>query len=130
MTGNSAALDTSTAIAVLNGDAGIAEWLAGFDRIFLPVVVVAELKLGALKSKHVSQNLARVQAIVRVCGVLDIRMSTTDQYARTQLALVRAGTPIPVNDLWIASICLDYDLPLATADAHFSTVQGLMLLRR
>jgi tRNA(fMet)-specific endonuclease VapC len=41
------------------------------------------------------------------------------------LQLKRHGKPIPENDLWIAAICVEHDLPLATVDSHFDYVEGL-----
>jgi tRNA(fMet)-specific endonuclease VapC len=39
--------------------------------------------------------------------------------------LKRAGTPIPTNDLWIAALCRQHDLPLLSRDRHFDRVPGL-----
>jgi tRNA(fMet)-specific endonuclease VapC len=55
--------------------------------------------------------------------------STPELYGRISAQLAQAGTPIPQNDIWIAAIALQSDLPLATRDAHFSQVTGLQLLR-
>lgn len=38
--------------------------------------------------------------------------------ARLFVQLKRAGTPVPGNDLWIASLALEYDLLLITRDQH------------
>ena len=59
MSGNSVALDTSVAIAVLAGQAGnLASRPAG--EILLPVPVVGELQYGALNSRRWDENLAEV----------------------------------------------------------------------
>jgi tRNA(fMet)-specific endonuclease VapC len=40
-------------------------------------------------------------------------------------ALRRAGTPIPVNDMWIAATALDQGACLLTFDQDFQRVAGL-----
>jgi len=42
-----------------------------------------------------------------------------------RLQLASAGTPIPMNDLWIAAIARQHKLPVISRDAHFDHVAGL-----
>jgi tRNA(fMet)-specific endonuclease VapC len=42
----------------------------------------------------------------------------------------RKGKPIPENDLWIATLCIERGLPLATSDEHFAEVGELKVVRR
>ncbi len=42
---------------------------------------------------------------------------------KTELA--EAGKLIPDNDIWIAAMARQYDLPLATRDVHFAAVSRL-----
>ena len=48
-------------------------------------------------------------------------------YGRLFAELKRAGTPIPVNDVWIAAACLDCDGRLVTFDRDFERIPGLEL---
>ena len=118
MSGNEIALDTNEAIAVLNdaGDAG--RWAAGFLTVYLPVPVVGELRFGALNSRRSDENRQRIEGLVKHCTVLDANEATAQVYAAVRLRLKRAGRPIPENDVWIAALCLQHGLPLATSDAH------------
>lgn len=125
MPGNRLALDTNVAIGLLNaaGETGVpterhADWV-------LPVQVVGELRFGALKSNRTKENLARVNALVESCAVLDTTSTTAMAYAEVRRQLQRIGRPIPENDLWIAASCLEHGLPLATGDGHFDEVEGL-----
>ena len=36
-----------------------------------------------------------------------------------------AGTPIPMNDLWIAAIARQYKQPVLSRDTHFDLVPGI-----
>jgi tRNA(fMet)-specific endonuclease VapC len=50
---------------------------------------------------------------------------TAERYGDLKAELARLGKPVPDNDLWIAAIARQYDLPLATRDTHFTHVPGL-----
>jgi tRNA(fMet)-specific endonuclease VapC len=128
--GNKVALDTNVTIAVLNDTQGAGAWVRGFEQVYLPVPVVGELIFGALNSQRPQHNSARVQELISRCAVLEVRVSTASIYAQTRVQLKRKGKPIPENDLWIAALCLEHGIPLATEDAHFSEISGLTVERR
>jgi tRNA(fMet)-specific endonuclease VapC len=54
--------------------------------------------------------------------------ATAQEYGKIKAELAHAGSPIPENDLWIAAQARETGLPLATCDAHFGRVTGLVLL--
>jgi hypothetical protein len=66
-----------------------------------------------------------VNQLVASSGVLNATIGAAEAYAQIGFDLRRRGTPIPENDIWIAAICIENDLPLWTDDAHFSNVSGL-----
>lgn len=47
--------------------------------------------------------------------------------ANTLKKLLKKGTPIPENDIWIAATALQHQLPLYTHDKHFKEVEDLQL---
>jgi tRNA(fMet)-specific endonuclease VapC len=124
VSGNSVALDSSVAIDVL---ADRAESLTSqpIAEFLLPVPVVGELRYGALNSTRVEQNLVEVERLVARCRILDVTVATAQVYARLRLDLKQKGKPIPENDLWIAALCVEHNLPLAFVDSHFDAVDGL-----
>jgi tRNA(fMet)-specific endonuclease VapC len=124
VSGDSVALDTSVAIAVLAGQAG-ALLSQSTGEFLLPVPVIGELRYGALNSRRNTENLAEVERLVSRCRVLDVTLGTATVYARLRLALKERGKPIPENDLWIAALCVEHQVPLATLDSHFNAVEGL-----
>lgn len=124
VSGSSVALDTSVAIAVLAGQAGILLSQSP-EEIFLPVPVIGELRYGALNSKRSAENLAEVARLVSRCRVLDITAATAAVYARLRLHLKEKGKPIPENDLWIAALCVEHQLPIVTLDGHFDVIEEL-----
>jgi tRNA(fMet)-specific endonuclease VapC len=54
--------------------------------------------------------------------------TTTRTYATLYRQLRQAGTPIPTNDLWIASLVVEHGLVLYTRDAHFRRLPQLEVL--
>lgn len=68
-----------------------------------------------------------MDAFLLAVELLPLTAETARQYARLRGALKRAGTPIPENDLWIAALAIEHGWPLATRDAHFACVPGLIV---
>jgi len=82
---------------------------------------LAELKAGFLGGSKVATNeglLAQFLSGPNV-EVLYADRETTDVYARLFQFLRGAGTPIPTNDLWIASLAVQHQLILLSRDEHF-----------
>jgi tRNA(fMet)-specific endonuclease VapC len=121
------ALDTDVAIAILNEARDAWERVQEFDEIYLPVPAVGELRFGALNSGRPEKNLDKIDFFLTKCHILDVRLSTTVAYARVRLGLKKRGRPIPENDMWIAALCVEHGVPLATYDEHFDEVDGLTL---
>lgn len=130
MIGNSVALDTNQAIAILNDDPSALSFYATFGEICLPVTVLGELRYGALNSRRIQENLDNIARLAIRCRLLAVDDATATRYARLRMALKKLARPIPENDLWIAAACDQHALPLATLDSHFSVVPGLTLLAR
>jgi tRNA(fMet)-specific endonuclease VapC len=124
VSGSSVALDTSVAIALLAGQASALVVPSSIE-VLLPTPVIGELRYGALNSRRATDNLADVERLVSRCRVLDITASTAATYARLRMALKQKGKPIPENDLWIAALCVEHGVPLATLDGHFDAVEEL-----
>ncbi len=128
MTRSQIALDTSIAVAILRGESIVKEWLNTVLNPCLPIPVVAELQFGALRSRNPQDSLLSVHILVQQCEVLPCTIETAEQYAIVANRLRLKGTPIPQNDIWIASVCLQHQILLATADNHFTLVEDLMIV--
>ncbi|MBX3734827.1 MAG: hypothetical protein KF791_19795 [Verrucomicrobiae bacterium] len=50
---------------------------------------------------------------------------TADPYANIREELRAAATPIPENDIWIAALCRQHQLAVASRHVHFDRVRGL-----
>lgn len=121
------ALDTSVAIRFLNGDSTVTARVLSTPEIVLPVVVAGELLFGAENSARALQNLPQYLDFISACIVMPLGIETARNYARARLALKCKGRPIPMNDVWIASQCLEHGWVLVTDDQDFNYVDGLIL---
>ncbi len=121
-------LDTTVAVAHLRGVASVSERLAQAQTRYLPTVALGELYFGLWRSTHREENRARLDRWLQVTVLLPISAATAERYGELKQQLALAGTPIPENDLWIAAVALEHNLPLATRDAHFQRVPSLTVL--
>jgi predicted nucleic acid-binding protein len=121
------ALDTNRLTDLFQGDAALAERLGLCDEVWIPLVVLAEIKAGFLggTERHRNEILLRKLLSKTTVGVLLPDRETAEHYARLFVQLKRAGTPVPDNDLWIAALALQHDLLLITRDKHFKNIPQL-----
>jgi tRNA(fMet)-specific endonuclease VapC len=122
------ALDTNRLTDLFRGDADLADRLAQCDEVWLPLVVLAEIKAGFYggSDQYRNEGLLRSFLAKPTVSVLFPARETAEQYARVFVQLKRAGTPIPDNDLWIAALVLEHDLQLITRDQHFERIPQLL----
>ncbi|MBI4346672.1 MAG: type II toxin-antitoxin system VapC family toxin [Elusimicrobia bacterium] len=124
------ALDTNAYCAAARSHPGVSERLRRAESIFLPFVVVAELRAGFAAGGEARKNEAKLTEFLsspRVTLLLADEQ-TTHHYASLFAQLRRQGTPIPTNDLWIGALAVQHDLPLLSADRHFSRIPQLLRL--
>jgi tRNA(fMet)-specific endonuclease VapC len=93
MNGNSAALDTNQAIAILNDSPAAIAFYSTFDELILPATVIGELRFGALNSQRSSENLEKVDRLAARCRVVDTTATTAIPYAQIRMQLKQIGHP-------------------------------------
>jgi predicted nucleic acid-binding protein len=121
-------MDTNRLTDLFQGDRALAQRLGACEEVWIPLVVLAEIKAGfygGAQQRHNETLLHRLLAKTTV-GVLLPSRETAEHYARLFVQLKRAGTPIPDNDLWIAALALEHDLLLITRDQHFQRIPQLL----
>jgi tRNA(fMet)-specific endonuclease VapC len=127
-TPGSVLVDTSVVVAYFRGDQVLQPHFAGAAPVNLSWVVVGELYYGAQRAKRRQEQLTYIHDLLTYAVVLFPDHDTTEIYGQLKAELAQLGKPIPDNDLWIAATALQYDLPLATRDAHFAQVPRLKTL--
>ena len=117
-------LDTNRLTDALRGQATTIQTIENCVEVWLPFVALAEIKAGFLLGRRAKDNERLLQALLLKPGVevLYADRETTEVYARLFLHLRRTGKPIPANDLWIASLAIQHQLPLFSRDKHFDVL--------
>src|SRR4051812_48338178 len=101
-------LDTNIVIAFFANDSTVVGELRQV-KFLVPAIVQGELYAGARKSARVAANLARIDTMIPPAIVLSCDAATAHFYGLIKQALRLKGHPIPENDIWIASIALQYE---------------------
>jgi tRNA(fMet)-specific endonuclease VapC len=115
------ALDTNAYSEFMRGESTRVQIVRSARRLFLPLIVLGELRAGFTAGNRESDNSANLQRFLNSArvSVLLPDEQTTHHYAQIHLQLRRQGLAIPTNDLWIAALTIQHGLILCTSDAHF-----------
>lgn len=127
---NKAVIDTNIYSHFKRNDRRIIQRLRFLETIFVDVTVIAELYSGFKLGNRESLNVKELHQFLDSprAHILKHDLATTHFYAKIFSDLKNLGKPIPTNDLWIASVCMQNGLPLFTLDDHFSSIPGLIIL--
>ena len=103
--------------------------LSEATRVYVPIIVLGELKYGFAKGSKESENNKLLAKFLRLptTRVLNTSSETASIYARVKADLQKQNRRIPENDVWIAAITLEQGARLATYDKHFNDIPGLRL---
>ena len=118
------ALDTNRYTDLCRGEASVVEAVDQAEEMWLPFVVVGELRAGFAVGTQGPRNEAVLRRFLLKpgVGVLYAGDQTTHHYASIYRQLRKQGTPIPTNDIWIAALVLEHSLVLCARDAHFEAL--------
>ena len=97
------------------------------DEVWVPFIVLGELRAGFAVASQGSRNEAVLRRFLLKSGVgvLYADDQTTHQYGAVYRQLRKQGMPIPTNDMWIAALVLQHSLVLFARDAHFDALPQL-----
>jgi tRNA(fMet)-specific endonuclease VapC len=123
-------LDTNRYTDFCRDVEGVAERLEYAERVYVPFVVVGELRAGFSVGKRGTENERVLRRFLAKDGVevLLADEQTTHHYAAVYRQLRSQGTPIPTNDMWIAALVLQHNLVLYARDDHFDRLPQLTRL--
>ncbi len=122
-------LDTNAYVRFLRGDEKVMAYLAQADSVYMSVFVLGELYAGFKAGGREKSNKQLLERFLLkpTVTVLDATMETADFFALIMASLRKSGTPIPINDVWIAAHALETGSVLVTHDGHFALIPGLRL---
>lgn len=121
------ALDTNRYTDLCRGETSIVKTLELADEVWLPFIVIGELRAGFAVGTQGPHNEAILRRFLLKSGVGVIYADeqTTHHYAAVYRQLRKQGTPIPTNDMWIAALALQHSLVLCDRDSHFDALPQL-----
>ena len=122
-------LDTNAYTALLKGDESVLDALAQAKTVFMSVFVLGELYAGFKGGSKETKNRKQLDDFLSRPSVriLTATQETSDIFGTIKHRLRTAGTPIPINDVWIAAHATESGSHIVTFDSHFNAVSGLLL---
>ncbi len=120
-------LDTSVYSQARRGSAQALDAIARAEVVFVPATVLGELEAGFRVGSRYRENRRALEEFLHepYTQVLDVTSDIAQIYGEVFASLKRAGTPLPVNDIWIAAATLGCGAHLVTFDEDFERVDAL-----
>ena len=120
-------IDTNIYSLAMKGDSTVVEIMRKIDVIGISTISIGELYSGFTNGRREKENKAELAFFLDSPRVVvhTIDVETAEFYALILNNLKKAGTPIPTNDIWIASVAFQHGYKLFTKDKHFKAVHGL-----
>ena len=123
-------IDTNIYSHALRGDPETVSVLQRAHKIAICSISIGELLSGFRGGSRERENREELEEFLDAPRVqlYSIDENTAEFYADILHGLRERGTPIPTNDIWIASVSFQYGLKLFSKDQHFKNISGLMLI--
>lgn len=124
---NKILLDTNAYIHFLKGDNKVFDVLGQAQKVFVSVIMLGELFAGFKGGTKYSMNIKLLKKFLSrpTILVLDVTKETARIFGEIKNDLKAAGTPLPMNDIWIAAHVKESGAELITYDKHFEKIKGL-----
>ncbi len=120
-------LDTSAYSRMRAGHDKVLEQIAAAEAVLIPATVLGELEAAFELGRRPKENRTALTSFLAepFVAVLPTTSEVARRYGQVFARLRRAGTPIPVNDIWIAAATIDCGGRLLTFDQDFDRVESL-----
>jgi len=122
-------LDSNAYSGLLRGNVEVRILLEKADHVYMSVIVLGELYAGFKGGNREKQNREWLERFLAksTVEVLDVTLETAEIFSDVMSRLKKNGTPVPINDVWLAAHTLETGAALITFDNHFVRVPGLRL---
>ena len=121
-------LDTNIYSDYAEGLADVVDLIArSGESLYMPSIVLGELSFGFLKGRRRRFNEQKLDEIIRLLNIeiIDVTKDVARKYGLIYSTLVKKGTKLPINDVWIAACCMETGGTLLTRDQHFKYVDQI-----
>lgn len=125
-------LDTNAYSRFLAGDENVLAALIEAHITYMSVFVMGELFAGFIGGSREGENINLLKRFLQkpTINILNATPDTAEIFGAIKNNLKKAGTPLPINDIWIASHALETGSEVVTYDAHFTKIPSLRLWSR
>ncbi|MFH0975565.1 MAG: type II toxin-antitoxin system VapC family toxin [Spirochaetota bacterium] len=122
-------LDTNAYARFFSGDENVLNVISRADIVYMSVIVLGELYYGFKGGSKESWNREIIRKFIDKpsVSVLGATTETSEIFAEIKDVLKINGTPIPINDVWIAAHSIETGSVLITYDRHFKKIPGLRI---
>jgi tRNA(fMet)-specific endonuclease VapC len=122
-------LDTNAYTKLLFHDSSVFQAIALSEAVYFSVIVLGELHSGFQYGSKTDENIRLLKQFLSAptVHIYSVTHETAVIYGDLKAQLLRNGTPIPSNDIWIAAQVIEADAQLVTFDTHFQTIPTVSL---
>jgi tRNA(fMet)-specific endonuclease VapC len=120
-------LDTNAYTRLLAGEADVLDVIGTAETVYMSIFVLGELYAGFAGGTKERENKATLNRFLFKPSVkiLNATAETAEVFGVVKQDLKKAGTPFPINDVWIAAHTLETGSTLVTYDGHFKKIAGI-----
>jgi len=122
-------LDTNAYTRLLIGEEDVLDIIGTADTIYMSIFVLGELYAGFAGGRKERENKETLNRFLLkpAAKILNATAETAEVFGKVKQNLKKAGTPLPINDVWIAAHAIETGSTIITYDSHFKNVAGLRL---
>ena len=120
-------LDANAYTRLLTGEEDVLDVIGTAETVYMSIFVLGELHAGfagGTKERGNKDTLNRFLLKPSV-KILNATSETAEVFGVLKQDLNKAGTPLPINDVWIAAHALETGSILITYDGHFKKIAGM-----
>jgi len=121
-------LDTNALSDIFKKNDTIMVHLENANHLYVPVIVLGEYQFGIKASTKAKELTTLLSNFMKTVQELIIGSKTAYHYADIRWELKQNSTPIPENDIWIAALGREYNIPILSRDSHFDSIEGITRL--
>jgi len=120
-------LDTNAYTRLLTGEEDVLDVIGTAETVYMSIFVLGELYAGFAGGTKERGNKDTLNRFLRKPSVkiLNATSETAEVFGMVKQDLKKAGTPLPINDVWIAAHTLETGSTLVTYDGHFKKIAGI-----
>lgn len=122
-------LDTNAYARFVAGEERILDLISSSEKVYMSMFVLGELHSGFRGGNRFRENLELLSIFMRKDSVesADASAETAEIYGELKDLLRKAGTPVPVNDIWIAAHAIELGAVIISYDRHFEKIPKIRL---